>query len=112
MTTGAIPRPQDKLSPLRGDSAAGDRAIVGRLDRRAVHYIIWTTDAICPPPFALPFLSLHLYTFSRQEGLVAFEAGADDTLQSQFVRALVSIGGVILGTLGIAAALRFVTRRL
>uniref|UniRef100_A0A0V0J917 Apoptosis regulator proteins, Bcl-2 family n=2 Tax=Schistocephalus solidus TaxID=70667 RepID=A0A0V0J917_SCHSO len=41
-----VARPQDKLPPLRGDSGAGDRAVVGRLDRCAVHYIIWTTEYI------------------------------------------------------------------
>nr|VZI41257.1 unnamed protein product [Spirometra erinaceieuropaei] len=106
--TNEGPRPEDKLPPLRCGNDAGDRAIVGRLDRRAVHYIIWTTEYIHEDRNLWNWIVNH----NNWEGLVAFEAGADDNLQSQFLRALVSIGGVILGTLGIAAALRFVTRRL
>ncbi|BHF83377.1 hypothetical protein SprV_0902651900 [Sparganum proliferum] len=106
--TNEGPRPEDKLPSLRSDNDAGDRAIVGRLDRRAVHYIIWTTEYIHEDRNLWNWIVNH----NNWEGLVAFEAGADDNLQSQFLRALVSIGGVILGTLGIAAALRFVTRRL
>lgn len=57
-------------------------------------------------------LNVSLCFSPLQEGLVAFEASGNGKLRSQFVRALMSISGVLLGTLGIAAALRFVSRRL
>ncbi|VDD78178.1 unnamed protein product [Mesocestoides corti] len=45
------------------------------------------------------------------EGLIAFDASPEESLKSQFATILMGISAILLGPLGLAAALRFFLRR-
>uniref|UniRef100_A0A5K3F294 BCL domain-containing protein n=2 Tax=Mesocestoides corti TaxID=53468 RepID=A0A5K3F294_MESCO len=106
--TDFVPAGVNLVPPVTPDfESDGPSPAADKLDRRVMHYLIWTTEFIHKESRLAEWIEAH----DNWEGLIAFAASPEESLKSQFATILVGISAILLGPLGLAAALRFFLRR-